>query len=181
MTASQKEKQADNKHTDKGQFVGFNLKDESYGIDIMLIDEIIRIERIINIPRASNYIEGFIHLRNRIIPIISLRKRFNISADNNVTDSTRIIIVSSNDKPVGLIVDKVDKVHTFGPNDVETNVRQYKKDGKSEHYIMGVTKNESRIIILLDVEALLSYSRIELDATIHHAHQIMGSGGGHHS
>jgi len=91
------------------QYVILSLAGEHYGIDILSIQEITRYEMPTQIPHMPEYMEGIINLRGEIIPVINLRKRFNLES-SGVTDESRIIVVNLYDKKAGLLVDAVSQV-----------------------------------------------------------------------
>ena len=91
------------------QLVGFKIGQEEFGINILAVQEIIKIIDITTVPNASDYIAGVINLRGRIIPIVHLRKRLHMPVIE--TDKkTRIIVVEINDKTIGFVVDEVQEV-----------------------------------------------------------------------
>lgn len=95
------------------QYVEFRIGDESYAICISDIHEIIRMLDITEIPNSQTYVKGVINLRGKIVPVISLRSLFGMQADD-LSKSTRIVVVHHREDSVGIIVDRVNKVTTFG-------------------------------------------------------------------
>ncbi|MDF2939060.1 MAG: purine-binding chemotaxis protein CheW [Paenibacillaceae bacterium] len=96
----------------KEQYVQFSIHEENYSIRISGIHEIIRMQTITSIPNAPAYMKGVINLRGTIIPVINLRNLF-FMEEVEPTKASRIIVVNYRDKPMGIIVDKVDKVVVF--------------------------------------------------------------------
>ena len=88
------------------QLVVFHLADEFYGVDIAAVNTIIRMQEVTRIPRTPAFIEGVINLRGIIIPVIDLRKRFNLP-EGNVTKASRIVVVEAAGQMIGMIVDAV--------------------------------------------------------------------------
>ncbi len=135
------------------QLVTFRLGNEEYSLDILSVQEIIRHMELTRVPKAPEFVDGVINLRGRVIPVLDLRKRFGLSADEN-TDDTRIIVVDINDKTVGFKVDAVSEVLRL-PSDTVEPPPSIVKDVDSE-YIKGVGKIDGRLIILLDVTKILN-------------------------
>ena len=93
------------------QYVGFMVEKEEYSIDILKVQEIIRMVDITHVPNAAYYLEGIINLRGKVIPVVDFRKRFNLPCDSVGSDSSkRIIVVALNRMTVGIIVDRVTQV-----------------------------------------------------------------------
>lgn len=135
------------------QIVSFSLGEESYGLNIMKVQEIILIGQITQMPQAPDYVRGLINLRGHVIPIIDLRRRFGMP-DVEKTESQRIVVVNVNERTMGLVVDAVDQVLRVRTEDVEpapSGVTRGQRD-----FIAGLVKLEDRIVILLDVERLLA-------------------------
>ena len=136
------------KEEDIYQLVTFLLGEEMYGIDILAVQEIIRMESITEIPRTADYVEGVINLRGKVIPVIDLRKRFNLPIQDETKD-TRIIVVEIEDKIIGMIVDGVSKVLRLPASLVEPPSPIV--GGIDSNYIKGVGKVNENLIILLDL------------------------------
>ncbi len=130
------------------QLVSFRLGNEEFGIDILKVQEINRMVEITKVPEAPHYCEGVINLRGKVIPVINLRTKF--SLDPLEWDkSTRILVCDVNSHVIGMIVDSVEEVikipqSTIEPApDIVTTV--------SSDYINGIAKQETRLLIFLDV------------------------------
>lgn len=138
------------------QLVSFNIENEEYGIDILRVEEIIRIISITKIPNAPNFIEGVINLRGKVIPVIDLRTRLNRtkkSHDNN----TRVIVVEVSGMTVGFIVDSVKEVLRIPKNITEPPPTMV--SGLDSEYITAIGKLEDRLIILLDLDKVLDINQ----------------------
>lgn len=137
------------------KFLVFRLGDEEYGIDIQKITTIIEKDmNIARVPKTPLFLKGVINLRGEIIPIISLRKKFNL-ADDEFTEETRIVIIKLLDEmTVGLIVDSVAEVVELDDEAIE-NVTNISSE-LSLDYLTGVGKIEGRIVTLLNLEKLVS-------------------------
>ena len=143
--------------TQKGKFLTFVLEDETYGIGIEHVTEIIGILPITEVPELPDFIRGIINLRGRIIPVMDMRIRFKMSFEA-YNERTCIIVVDMQDHAVGLIVDSVSEVLNIAESDiVEQPVLGI---GNSNQYIKGIGKVGSDVKLLLDCDKLLTYNEI---------------------
>jgi len=137
------------------QMVSFILNEEEFGVDILKVQEIIKMVELTRVPNAPDFVEGVINLRGRIVPVIDLRKRFGLPS-GEVDKNTRIVIASVNDLVVGFLVDKVREVLRVPkaviepPPDLTTSIHT--------DYITGVAKLDDRLLIILDLERILMAS-----------------------
>jgi purine-binding chemotaxis protein CheW len=135
------------------QLVVFSLANEEYGVAIGQVQEIIRPQGITRIPGMPTFIEGVINLRGKIIPIIDLRDRFGL-AQKEADSNTRVVVAEVSSQTVGLVVDSVSEVLRLANDAIDplpptiTNI-----DGE---YLKGVGKLDRRLIILLDLEKVLT-------------------------
>jgi len=133
--------------------VGFTVGNEEFCVDILKVQEIIRMMGITKIPNAPDYAEGVINLRGRVIPVINFRKRFNLpesSADND--DSRRIVVVDIIGNTIGLIVDEVSQVIKLENDCVSPTPETMKTSGGA--CFNGIGRMGEKLIILLDVEEM---------------------------
>jgi len=135
------------------QLVTFSIGEEEFGVDILSVQEIIRMMDITKVPRAPDFVEGVINLRGKVIPIIDLRKRFGLSTRDH-DKHTRIIVIEINNMIVGFVVDSVSEVLRIPASTVEPPPPVV--SGLESEYISGVGKLEDRLLILLDLNKLLS-------------------------
>jgi len=135
------------------QLVSFVIENEEFGIDILKVQEIIRPVDITRVPNAPSFVEGVINLRGRIVPVVDMRKRFNLP-DREQDQHTRIVVVELTDKVVGFIMDAVKEVIRVDRSVIEPPPEL--AIGIDTHYIKGVAKLEDRLLILLDLEEVLS-------------------------
>lgn len=135
------------------QIVSFRLANEEYGLDIMKVQEIILMGEITEIPEVSDFIRGLINLRGKVIPIVDLRKRFGLDT-GDLTEHTRIIVVDTTDATFGIIVDAVNKVLRIDEKQMEPPPTGLL--GAEQAYIMGLVKMEEKIMILLNLDRILS-------------------------
>ncbi|MGI5921713.1 MAG: chemotaxis protein CheW [Syntrophomonadaceae bacterium] len=135
------------------QVVAFQLGNEEYAVDILHVLEINRLLHITRVPRANQFIEGVINLRGNIIPIINLHKKFNLQATGD-DEEKRIIVFKFDDIAVGVIVDKVSEVLHISRNQIEEASDVYKSF--DSEFIKGIAKVDERLLILLDLQNMLS-------------------------
>ena len=138
------------------QLVSFHVGDEEFGLDILRVQEIIRIQPLTRVPNLPDYIDGVINLRGKVIPVIGLRKRLGL--DKQTADKrTRIVVVDVHGQILGFVVDSVSEVLRIHTDTVEPTPRL----GKVERdYISGVGKLDSRLLLLLDLERLMNESEV---------------------
>ncbi len=134
------------------QLVVFQLSHQTYGIDIALVYEIIRMETITKVPRTPQFVEGVINLRGKIIPVIDICKRFNLP-DSDKTGTSRIIIVDVGGNTIGMIVDAVSEVLRVPADSIEPPPPMI--DGIDAAYLRGIAVLDNRLIILLNLDKIL--------------------------
>src|SRR5215831_19686870 len=143
------------------QVVGFRIGNETYGVKIGSVREIVRVPEITSVPSAPDLVEGVINLRGKIIPVMDLRKRFG-QTEIQPDKKNRILVVELENKFVGLIVNAASEVLKIPPSDIEAPGSVF-AEGESG-YVTGVGKLKGRLIILLDISKLLQrpeYKRLE--------------------
>ena len=134
------------------QIVGFRIGNETYGVRIGAVREIVRVPEITAVPSAPDTVEGVINLRGKIIPVMDLRKRFG-QAEITSDKKNRILVVELDNKLLGLIVNSASEVLKIPPSEIEAPGSVF-VDGESG-YVTGVGKLKGRLIILLDISKLL--------------------------
>ncbi len=135
------------------QLVVFDLATEAYGVDINTVREIIRMQEITAVPRAPDFVEGVINIRGKITPVIDLRKRFGLEVTEQ-TQSSRIVVVDIRGQDIGMVVDAVTEVLRIPADSVEPCSSVVTTD--QSDYLMGIAKLDPRLIILLDLEKVLT-------------------------
>ena len=135
------------------QWVTFHLESEKYGIKVMQVQEVLRMTEIAPVPGAPHYVLGIINLRGNVVTVIDTRRRFGL-ADVENDDETRIVIIEANNNVVGILVDSVAEVVDLKMSEIETapNVG----NDESSKYIQGVSSTGEELLILVDVNKLLS-------------------------
>ncbi len=136
------------------QVVSFLLGEEEFGADILMIQEIMRMAPITRVPNAPHFVEGVINLRGKVIPIVDLRKRLNVSGTREERKS-RIMVVDVEGKITGFIVDSVSQVLRI-PRTTIDPAPSIVVAGIESEYITGVSKLDNRLLILLDFAKILT-------------------------
>ncbi len=134
------------------QLVTFTLSNEDYAVDILKVQEINRMKEITRVPNSPDYVEGVINLRGKVMPVVSLRKKFGLEERENDTQS-RIMIMDIQGLTMGLIVDGVSEVLRVPSSIVEPAPPM--TSSISTEFIKGIAKLEDRLIILLDMDRLI--------------------------
>jgi len=137
----------------ESQLVVFDLASEHYGVDIADVREIMRMQTITKVPGAMIYIEGVINLRGKVLPVLDLRKRLGLHV-GDLTEESRIVVIDIEAGEVGVIVDAVTEVLRV-PNASIEGPSSMLAQGNSD-YLRGIAKLSDRLIILLDLNKLLS-------------------------
>jgi len=142
-------------HVNEGvsQLVVFKMENEEFACSINNVQEVVKMVRVTPLPRSLNFVEGVINMRGEVIPVIDLRKRFELpEAERN--DENRIIIVEVQERMVGLIVDSVSEVTRLDNKQIQEAPSQV-AGGKTD-LITGVGKVDDRMIIILDLDRILT-------------------------
>lgn len=139
---------------DNAQFVAFNLGKEEYAVDILAVQEIIRWTDITRVPKAPDFVKGVINLRGIVIPVVDSHVRFNLP-DQEITDSSRIIVFKWDESLVGLTIDYVTEVLNLSTQQIE---RPQAVNGIDNQYIKGIGKFDGRLLIILDLAKVLDFS-----------------------
>jgi purine-binding chemotaxis protein CheW len=135
------------------QYVTYRLDGETYGINVMQVQEVLRPSEIAPVPGAAHYVLGIINLRGNVVTVIDTRQRFGL-ASTDITDNSRIIIIETSGNVVGILVDSVTEVVDVRSTEIETPPSV----GNSEtaRYIQGVCNRDGELLILVDLEKMLS-------------------------
>ena len=135
------------------QLVVFRLANEDDGVDIGAVRTIIRMQEITEIPRSPEFVEGVINLRGSIIPVIDLRKRFGLPAEDS-TKASRIVVVESAGQMIGMVVDAVAETLRLPADAIEPPSPIIAS--VDAEYLRGVGKQDNRLVILLDLSKVLT-------------------------
>jgi len=136
----------------------FRLNDEEYGVEVSQVRSIEKMQNITRVPRTPEFVKGVINLRGVVTPIVNLKTRFNLG-EEQYTDATRIIIVAVEDMEVGLIVDAANDVIDIPVNTIEQPPAVV--GGIKATYLRGVAKLNDRLLIMLNLDKVLSPEEIQ--------------------
>jgi len=135
------------------QWVTFKLNNETYGINVMQVQEVLRYSEIAPVPGAPHYVLGIINLRGNVVTVINTRSRFGLES-SEITDNTRVVIIESESHVIGILVDSVAEVVYLRASEIDLapNVG----NDESAKFIQGVSNREGELLILVDLNKLLS-------------------------
>ncbi len=135
------------------QWVTFRLGDEKYGINVMQVQEVLRITEIAPVPGAPSYVLGIINLRGNVVTVIDTRNRFGLMS-KETDDSSRVVIIETENHIIGILVDSVAEVVELRASEMENAPNVGNEE--SSKYIQGVTSTENELLILVDLNKFLS-------------------------
>jgi purine-binding chemotaxis protein CheW len=147
---------------DQNQLVTFQLGEELYGINIMDVKEIVRVQDIRAIPNAPVYVEGIFNLRSEIIPIINLHKRFHLKKVLNSEEDELLsgfIIIDIDGMKLGVIIDRVSRVVTVEKEDIQPPPQML--SGIGAEYIRGVVRQDQGYLIILNIRDLFNPKELQ--------------------
>ena len=133
------------------KFTIFKIGDELFGIGIERVVEILKVQKIFTIPGLPEFLSGVMSVRGNIVPVIDLRRRFGIKPSGN---KERIIIVRYGQEKIGFLVDDIKEILSLSPEQIRTPPSIFK--GFKTEYLTGLGKHGERIIILLNIDNLLT-------------------------
>jgi purine-binding chemotaxis protein CheW len=150
MTTTNNAKRADDPML---QWVTFRLEGETYGVNVMQVQEVLRYTEIAPVPGAPSYVLGIINLRGNVVTVIDTRSRFGLQT-GEITDQTRIVIIEADKHVIGILVDAVAEVVYLRQSEVETapNVG----NDESAKFIQGVCHKNGQLLILVELAKMLS-------------------------
>ena len=140
------------------QMVAFHLGDEEFGVDIMQVQEIIRMQEVTRIPQAPHFVKGVINIRGKIIVVVSLDKCLGLNS-KETDEHSRIIVVEVGGSVVGMVVDSVSEILSIPESSIEPAPDIIASKINAD-YLKGVGKLENRLLILLDLEKILSEEQV---------------------
>lgn len=135
------------------RWVTFRLNEERYCINVMQVQEVLRMTEISPVPGAPYYVIGIVNLRGSVVTITDIRKRFNLGP-RETDDATRIIIVEIKNNIIGILVDSVDDVVDLKPSEIDSAPNVGNEE--SNRYIQGVSSKDGELLILIDLDKYLS-------------------------
>ena len=135
------------------QLVTFCLEEETYGINVMQVQEVLRVSEIAPVPGAPSYVLGIINLRGNVVTVIDTRSRFGLQS-GEITDASRVVIIESDKQVVGILVDSVAEVVELRGSEIDPapNVG----NDESSRYIQGLATQENNLLIVVDLNKLLT-------------------------
>lgn len=135
------------------QLVTFRLKDETYGINVMHVQEVLRISEIAPVPGAPDYVLGIINLRGNVVTVIDTRSRFGLPS-GDVTETSRIVIIEGDKQVVGILVDAVSEVVELTESQIDSAPNVGNEE--SSRYIQGIATVSDNLLIVVDLHKLLT-------------------------
>lgn len=135
------------------QWVTYRLGEETYGINVMQVQEVLRHTEIAPVPGAPDYVLGIINLRGNVVTVIDTRSRFGLPS-TDVTDNSRIVIIESEQQVVGILVDSVAEVVYLRSSEIASAPNVGTEE--SAKFIQGVSNRDGELLILVDLNKLLS-------------------------
>ena len=135
------------------QWVTFKLDNETYGINVMQVQEVLRYTEIAPVPGAPDYVLGIINLRGNVVTVIDTRSRFGLQSAE-LDDSTRIVIIEAEKQVIGILVDSEAEVVYLRRSEIDNAPNVGTEE--SAKYIQGVSNRDNELLILVDLDKLLS-------------------------
>lgn len=135
------------------RWVTFRLADETYGINVMQVQEVLRMTDVAPVPGAPHYVMGIINLRGNVVTVLDTRKLLDL-ATSEITDTSRIMIIESGKVTVGLLVDSVAEVVNISSSEIDPPPSVGNDEGS--RYIQGIYSSEQQILILIDLNKLIN-------------------------
>ena len=135
------------------QWVTFRLDNETYGINVMQVQEVLRYTEIAPVPGAPPYVLGIINLRGNVVTVIDTRLRFGL-AQTETTDQTRIVIIETENQVVGILVDAVAEVVYLRQSEIETTPNVGNEE--TAKFIQGVCHKNEELLVLVDLEKMMT-------------------------
>jgi purine-binding chemotaxis protein CheW len=141
------------------QFVTFTLGEEEYGVEVLKVQEIIGYQRFTKVPSVPSFVKGVLNLRGSVVPVLDLRLKFNM-AYREYDNFTVILILEVQERVIGVIVDAVSDVVNLSPDDIQQTPDF--SSGIRVDFIKGMGRMDEKLIIILDIDRILSSSELAL-------------------
>lgn len=135
------------------QFVTFKLQEEIYGINVMQVQEVLRVTEIAPVPGAPSYVLGIINLRGNVVTVVDTRSRFGLPS-TTIDDASRIVIIESEEQVVGILVDSVAEVVLLKQSEI--NAAPSVGNDESSRYIQGIATRDDKLLIVVDLNKLIT-------------------------
>lgn len=133
------------------KFTIFNISEETFGIDIARVLEILRVQKIFTIPGLPDFLSGVMSVRGAVIPVMDLRRRFGMKPAGR---KERIILVRYDREKIGFLVDEIKEILSLKPDEIRPSPSIFK--GFKTQYLSGIGKKDERIILILNIDTLLT-------------------------
>lgn len=138
---------------EKKQYIVVKIGDEQYGLDIFIVDNIVRMQKITRVPKSPEHYRGVINLRGEVVPVMSVRRKMGLD-DDIIDNKSRIIVLRLEEQGlVGLLVDEVKQVVNLSEAEIDRNVKNSKRSDAV--YINGIGKNDDELVSLFDISAIV--------------------------
>ncbi|TDT68583.1 purine-binding chemotaxis protein CheW [Hypnocyclicus thermotrophus] len=145
--------------SDELQVVVFILDKNYYGVHILQVQEIIKMTEITQLPNTPDFIKGIVNLRGNIVPIMNLRKRFGLT-EQKENENAKILILKLEELQFGIIVDEISEVEKVSVSSIEAPPKIV--SGVRGEFINGIAKTNDRLLILLNIEKILTLEEKEI-------------------
>lgn len=149
-----------NAKVDSKQYIVVKLGNECYGIDIQYVDNIVRMQSITRVPKSQEYFKGVINLRGEVIPVMSLRLRFDLAPDEYTKDTRILILKPESHGSIGIIVDAVREVLTLESDKIEKPSSKNSADEKLV-FLNGIGKNGDNLVSILNILSVIQDNKDE--------------------
>lgn len=137
-----------------GKYMTFKLDHEVYGLEILNVREIIRVLELTRMPRSKSYLRGVINLRGKVIPVVDLRVRFDMTPAET-TDQSVIIVIQHEPALIGILVDEVLEVISVDESQIEPRPT-FGMSTRDTEFLLGIGKVDKRVVFLLDITEVLT-------------------------
>lgn len=154
------------------QLVGFGVANERFGVDILMVQEILRSAVVTPVPNSPEFVEGVLNLRGNIVPVIDLRKRLNLYNENSSQKKSWVLILNIDNRVVGFIVDHVTEVLKLDDKKIEA-APEIIVAGLESQYIQGVCEISGSLIIILDFDLVLFNEEQKVLGQIHDDDELL--------
>ena len=141
------------------QYVIFSINEQTYGIEILKIKEVVGYRKITPLPNMRGFIKGIINLRGVVLPVFDLREKFNLP-ETTYTHFHTIIVMEISGRVIGVIVDEITDVVEILPEEIQATSNL--PPGMKTEYMKGIGKKEDKLVVLLDIDRLLSPEELEI-------------------
>ncbi len=147
-----------NDAVDTNQYVTFLIGNEVYGVEVLRVQEIIGMTRVTQVPNSMHFMKGVINLRGTVVPVVDMRLRFTME-EKDYDNFTVILIVEVKGTMIGMIVDSVSDVVNIPVKDIQ-DTPHFSANIRTD-YIKGIGRIDEDLVIVLDVDKILSHEEIE--------------------